>query len=296
MDDYALHTVNTKRGDVAVGAAPYPMPAWLLRGDNVITNSVTDADLRLQEVLSVKLEDLAEQADALAMPRMLVGHFTVSGAVVGSERNIMLGRDVSVPLSALADDRWDYVALGHIHKHQNLTANRDGAPPVVYSGSMERIDFGEEGDPKGFCWVELARGHTQWRFVRVNARPFITLRYDLRTSDNPTQEIIEELSRLDVQGAVVRLIIKLTPETEARLNETAIRRELERKGAFHVAALIKDLEQQARLRLGGSPEGLTPAELLDRYLQSNNVSAERRATLLNAAESIFQRARQRGES
>ncbi len=48
--------------------------------------------------------------------------------------------------------------MGHIHKHQNLTRDREEAPPVIYSGSMERIDFGEEGDPKGFCWVELDRG------------------------------------------------------------------------------------------------------------------------------------------
>ena len=97
----------------------------------------------------------------------------------------MLGRDVQVLPSALADERWDYVALGHIHKHQDLSAGRKGVPPVVYSGSLERIDFGEENDPKGFCWVELERKQTHWKFHRVNARPFVTIRADLRAERRP---------------------------------------------------------------------------------------------------------------
>src|SRR5690606_41822083 len=82
---------------------------------------------------------MAEEADKYDMPRILTAHFTVSGAVIGSERSIMLGRDVAVGLSSVADPRWDYVALGHIHKHQVLTQGRVDTPPVVYSGSIEQI-------------------------------------------------------------------------------------------------------------------------------------------------------------
>ena len=70
----------------------------------------------------------------------------------------MLGHDVAVHLESLIQDPWGYVALGHIHKHHNLTATMPALPPVVYSGSLERIDFGEERERKGFCWVELRRG------------------------------------------------------------------------------------------------------------------------------------------
>ena len=55
---------------------------------------------------------------------------------------------MAVPRGVLADPAWD-VALGHIHKHQSL--NGDAHPPVIYSGSIERIDFGEEHELKG--WV-----------------------------------------------------------------------------------------------------------------------------------------------
>ena len=102
----------------------------------------------------------------------------------------MLGRDVSVSRSTLAAPAWDYVALGHIHRHQVLAGGRPGEPIVVYSGSLERIDFGEEKEAKGFCWVELARGATRMTFVPVHARPFITLRVDLQEADDPTAQAV----------------------------------------------------------------------------------------------------------
>ena len=189
--EFETFVVETKRGEVLIGTAPYPLRARILEDTKTTGLTIAETDARLQEQLVHIMEDLAEQAEAHGeMPRLLTGHFTVGGAVVGSERNIMLGRDVSVPKDSLADSRWDYVALGHIHKHQNMTKGRDDVPAVVYSGSIERIDFGEEGDPKGFCWVELARHDTDWTFVKLEkVRPFVTLRADLRDDAQPTPTV-----------------------------------------------------------------------------------------------------------
>jgi DNA repair protein SbcD/Mre11 len=285
--DYTVRVIETKRGPVAIGTAPYPIRSRVLEYVDTTGMTIAETDSRLQQELTDIIENLSQQADQYDMPRLFTGHFTVSGAVVGSERSIMLGRDVSVGLSSLADPRWDYVALGHVHKHQNLTKGRVGAPPVVYSGSIERIDFGEEGDPKGFAWVELERDTTRWQFVELNSRPFVTLRADLRDSENPTQEIVQQIQQHHLKGAVVRLIIDLTPETEPLLNETVIRDVLRQADVYHVAGIRKEIERVDRARLGGNPEGLTHAQLLDRYLLSKEVYADRREELLNAAQGIF---------
>lgn len=290
-NDYSVRRLETRRGAVIVGAAPYPIRARILEQVPTMGLTIAQTDALLQEKLTDILEELATEADDLAeaenLPRLLTGHFTVSGAVVGSERNIMLGRDVAVLPSSVADPRWDYVALGHIHKHQNLTKGQKGVPPVVYSGSMERIDFGEEGDPKGFCWVELAHDAVQWQFVQLAARPFITLRADLTNSTNPTQEVLHLIDQHKLDGAVVRLFLQLSADSESRLNENAVRDALKRGNAFQVAAIRKELEQVTRMRLGGSPEGLTHAELLARYLSSKEVPPARREELLEVAEAIF---------
>jgi exonuclease SbcD len=292
-DSYEVRQVETRRGPVIIGTAPYPIRSRILEHVPTMGLTIKQTDAILSEQLVEILDDLATEADQLAAqvgegtPRLLTGHFTVSGAVVSSERAIMLGRDVDVPKMSVADPRWDYVALGHIHKHQNLTQGQDDVPPVVYSGSLERIDFGEEGDTKGFCWVDLAHGATSWEFIPAAARPFFTLRLDLRTDTNPTQTVIQELERFALQNAVVRLLLQFSPESEARFNESSVRDALKRAQVFYIAVIRKEIEQPTRARLGASPEGLTHRELLERYLLSKEVEPERRAELMEAAEEIF---------
>ncbi|MFW5748725.1 MAG: metallophosphoesterase family protein [Chloroflexota bacterium] len=287
-DGYEVRQIDTRRGPVAVGSAPYPIRARILEEITTAGMTVGQTDNILQEQLVTILDEMAAEADALGdMPRLLTGHFTIGGALVGSERNIMLGRDVAVPRAILADPRWDYVAMGHIHKHQNLTEGRDDVPPVVYSGSLERIDFGEEGDPKGFCRVDLARGATEWRFVELGARPFVTLRADLRDVDNPTTAVLRKIERHDLKNAVVRVHLEMTQDSQTRLDENAIRDALHRAGTFSIASIHKQIEQPDRARLGASPEGLNNMELLERYLISTSTPQERRDELLDLARQIM---------
>jgi DNA repair protein SbcD/Mre11 len=289
--EYEVKQVETKRGPVAVGTAPYPIRARLMEETAVSGMTISETDAMLQQHLMEILDRMAQEADQYAMPRLLTGHFSVSGATVGSERSIMLGRDIEVLLSSVADPRWDYVALGHVHKHQNMTRNQKGIPPVVYSGSIERIDFGEEGDKKGFCWVELERGNADWQFVELDkCRKFVTLRADLRQSQNPTQEVVQDIKKHALAGAVVRLLLDMTPESEARFNEVTIRDVLKEAGINHLAGIRKQIEQPTRARLGGSPEGLTHSELLERYLLSKEIPEDRRQELMEAAEKIFESA------
>lgn len=287
--DYEVRRLETKRGAVIVGAAPYPLRARLLPNADIRGMTIAEQDEALRRALHGQLRSLSRGADALAAadaPRLLAGHFSVAGARWSSERSVMLGRDVVADLTPLADPIWDYVALGHIHRHQNLTAEREGAPPVVYCGSLERIDFGEEHDVKGFCWVELARENTTWEFVELPARKLLTLRADCRAIDNPTGAVLAEMKRHDLADAVVRLAIKLTPESETLLNDGVIVNELKRAGVFHIAGISKDVDRRARSRLGVSPEGMTAMQLLARYFESRDVDASRREELLRLARAI----------
>lgn len=292
--DYALHRIETKRGPVQVATAPYPIRARLLDERKTRGATIAGLDVLMQQALEAQLRALAEQAAADPAPRVLAGHFSVAGAAYGSERAVMLGRDVMVNLDALADPAgtgepaWDYVALGHIHKHQNLTAGLGGAPPVVYSGGLERMDFGEEGHPKGFCWVELYRKSPRWEFVSFKARPFITVRADARDHSDPTAHILEAVRGHDLQGAIVRVAVRLREGNAHLLRETDIRRALNEAGASHIAAIHKDVERAIRARLGRSPEQLTPEQLLTHYLESKDFAPERIETLLETAQGLFE--------
>ncbi len=274
--------IETRRGPVYLAWLPYPMRNRLLSQEENRGKTLEELEAALKETVSLILRDLAHEAGAHAMPRVLAAHLSVAEAKLGSERSVMLGRDVAVTTSGLADEVWDYVALGHIHKHQALNAG--GRPPVVYSGSLERIDFGEEAEEKGFCWVELKREATQWRFVPVRARPFHTLRVDVRQAEEPTSAVIAALDKTP-DGAVVRVIVRLRSSQQAGLRDRDIHAALPDAASVVV---IREVDTELRARLGNlAPEALSPIELVRAYLEARSVEPDRLSALLAEAAELF---------
>ncbi len=273
-----------------VATAPYPLRSALVSREVVQGKSLVELDALLQHAMIENIQALAEQArQQPTVPAILVGHFSVNEASHGSEQNIMIGRDAAIPRSILADPTWRYVALGHIHKHQSL--NGDMQPPVLYSGSIERIDFGEEHEPKGFVVAEISDGPTTWEFIRGykrHARPFITVEADVREAADPTVALVAAIrSTPDLSEAVVRVQVRLRQEQEALLVEREISKALE--SAYFVAALQKDVERIDRIRIGAvSVEALTPAQLLDKYLEVKGTPEERKKVLLQQGTALIQ--------
>jgi len=275
--------IETKDGPVQIVALPWITRSALLARDEYKNKNLEE----INQLILEKIINIVEGPDGLisqldrAVPTILAAHATVQGAVYGSERSVMLGQEVILPPSLVKNPAFDYVALGHIHKHQILNEE----PPVIYSGSIERIDFGEEREDKGFVVAEVERGRVTWQFVKTDARPFVTIEVDVQ-SDDPTAEILEAIATRQIEDAVVRLIIHTPAEKEPLINEGQIRRTL--AGAFHIAAIVKDVERKVRLRLGDQPiEEMTPRQMLERYFQVKQTPPERTELLLEHAEDIF---------
>ena len=279
--------VQTAHGPVYLAWMPYPSRNRLLVDEEFKGKSLPELEQILRDKVTDYIRELSEQAAAQDAPRIFAGHFTVSGAAFGSERTVMLGSDVAVMKSAVAESAWDYVALGHIHKHQNLTEGEPGLPPVVYAGSLERIDFGEENEAKGFCFAEISRGKTEWEFVRDGARPFHTIRVDVKTEDQPTPAVLDAvaLRKEEIRDAVVRIVISMNADQTALLDERAVQKAAD--SASHLDVQL-EVRQEVRARLGtDGAESLTPLELLARYLRAKAVTEDRVTELLQAAEELI---------
>ncbi|MEA3310161.1 MAG: exonuclease SbcCD subunit D [Chloroflexota bacterium] len=277
-----LLRLETKHGPVQIGALPYPVRQRLLTREQFRRLSQDELDQAVTEIVVGLICELTAQLEP-ELPAILTGHFSVESAHWGSERAIMVGRDVTVPLSALMDPAWDYVALGHIHQHQNL--NPENNPPVVYAGSLERVDFGEEGQSKGFCWVEVQPEETSWRYIKAPARHFQTVRVDVRGSTEPLAEIERAVAQHDLAGAVVRLIVQMTPEQEPYLRDGDLSPLL---ADTFSAQLNRDVDRTVRDRLAGlEPESMLPGELLKRYLLATGKVTDELTPYLDLAGEIF---------
>jgi len=218
---------------------------------------------QLESQITRIIEEFFEKLDP-ALPAVLTSHISVQGASYGNERSVMLGKDLVLTASLVKDKRLDYVALGHIHKAQNL--NPDEQPPVIYPGSIERVDFGEIKDEKTFVIAEIEKGKpTKLRWMKLEGRPFISCSVTVDDPENVQSQIMEAIPAPDViQEAMFRLIITYPRDWEALIDEAAIRRAAETAFEFH---LIRRPLSPARLRLPGDVEiaNLPPGELLSLY-------------------------------
>jgi exonuclease SbcD len=249
---------------------------------------------QVRETLEQRLTDgIEHEANALDpdVPAILTGHVTVNGASVGTERSMMLGQDHVLLVSALNRPQVEYVALGHIHKHQVL---RPDPPMVVYSGSLQRVDFSEEGDEKGFCVVDLdpaaAQGQrmTGFEFHKLAARSFVTVDVSVETQDvDPTATVVRAIARKDITDAVVRVRIALAAESDAHLRETEIRAALE--PAHFIASISREIASERRTRISPSEgEDLQPMQALGLYLVSRKIEGERRDKIMRKAEELIE--------
>lgn len=227
-----------------------------------------DLEARLTELVYRWLE----QADP-SLPVILTAHALVEGAHYGSERTVMLGSEWTLSGALVRDGRLDYVALGHIHKAQNL--NENAHPPVVYSGSIERVDFGEAEEKKFFVIAEVERGRTRliWREL-THIRPFVDCRVTLTSAENVTDAIQSALPPLDsLEGAIVRLTVEYPREWESLLDEAALRTRLAHAFEFH---LVKRPHRENRIRLPADHmvAELSPLELLEQFWRASHMDED----------------------
>jgi DNA repair protein SbcD/Mre11 len=282
------HVLETRAGPLQVIALPWVTRHNLLTREELRLASILEVETMLVDRIDRFLSQAAEDLDP-DVPAVLTVHGTIAGATLGSEQSIMLGRDMVLPKSVVSLPGVDYVALGHIHKHQTLGEH----PPVVYPGSIERIDFGEEREDKGCVLVELAKGAARWRFHKLAARPFVTVAVDVRDVPDPQARVEAALAKRSLRDAVVRVRIEARPEQAGLVRTEELRRQIEEAGAFSVAAVALEVERTVRSRLsqGGGDilEGLTPRRALELYLRAKTppLPEERIAALLGAADELF---------
>ena len=129
-----LIDIDTKSGPIQIACLPWLHRSRLLTQGPYHNLSQEEVVEKLQDLGALLIENLVTQIKP-DIPAVLVGHLAAADATLsGSEQTAIIGRDPVFLTSTLANPAFDYVALGHIHKFQDLNPNAQ--PPVVYSGSI----------------------------------------------------------------------------------------------------------------------------------------------------------------
>lgn len=248
---------------VQVIALPWVSRSSMMANQNLSGIEPAEVYRNLEERLSELVHLWLDSVDP-ALPVILASHTSVQGAVYGGERTVMLGNDLVLPGSLVRDPRVDYVALGHIHKAQNL--DEGGHHPVIYPGSIERVDFGEAADDKYFVLADVQKdGKTGVSWRKLAGRRYIDRYVRLVTAEDFTTLLPKALPPEDqLRDSIARLVIEYPFDLEGLLDEAALHQQANACLEFH---LVRKPQRETRLRLPHDQtiSSLTPLDLLEKY-------------------------------
>lgn len=266
-------------------ALPWIFRSGLMASQQEAGITAETANEEIEKRISDVVHNWMNELDPV-LPTIMTAHASIQGALYGNERTVMLGKDLVLPGALVKDTRLDYTALGHIHKFQDL--NPGAHPPVIYPGSIERVDFGEAADDKFFVIAKIEKGNTTYKAHKLSGRRFIDLAVKIKTSDNLMEKILAMLPAEDqLADAMLRLVIEYPRETEVFLDEAALREKCTSAFEFH---LVRRPQEEARSRFSPdeSVANLTPIELLGRYWQTVKLDPGNTQPLQALAASIIQ--------
>jgi exonuclease SbcD len=283
-DRLETHRLETRNGAIQVVTLPWLTRSTLLTRPETEGLSLAEVNHLLSDRLRVALEGEIRRLDP-EIPTVLLAHLMTDNARFGAERFLAVSKGFTIPLSILIRSQFDYVALGHVHRHQNLNPNND--PPIVYPGSIERVDFSEEKEDKGFVLVELERDRCEWEFCPLPVRSFRTIKVDVSDADDPQTTLLDAIEKYDIRDVVVRLTYKITPDRLDRIENTTLHRALQDAHSYTIQPELVSQLSRPRMPELGVGRSIDPMDALSAYLDNRDDLKEIRRDMIEAARTML---------
>jgi exonuclease SbcD len=156
----------------------------------------------------------------LGMKNVLVTHGLVSGVQLHGRKREPGEEEVS---DSLLDEELDYIALGHYHVYDKVRHN------AWYSGSTERMGFGDEDVDPGYALVELGSASgAEVTHIPIEARPMKTLAAvdgEGRDAREIADIVLDRAERFSTPETITRIELRETLRHVRREVEAIVRRE-----------------------------------------------------------------------
>jgi DNA repair protein SbcD/Mre11 len=281
-DRLQTHTLQTRNGAIQIITLPWLTRSTLLTRPETEGLSLVEVNQLLIDRLRIALEGEIRRLDP-NLPTVLLAHLMADNARLGAERFLAVGKGFTVPLSLLTRPCFDYVALGHVHRHQVLSEQ----PYVVYPGSIERVDFSEESEEKGFVMVELEPSNTRMEFCPLPVRKFCTIRVDLSKATDPQAKLLKAIAAESIQDAIVRLIYQLRSEQIEQVDNTILQQVLAPAHTYNIHAELVSQLARPRLPELGTGHNLEPIDALKSYIHNQPHLSDIALDMVNVAQALL---------
>jgi exonuclease SbcD len=259
---------------------PYLRPRDIIQSQ--LGEQIDEKQLKLQQAIHDYYQQLYNEAKKQAatqfqqpdLPILMTGHLTTVGAkMTESVRDIYIGNLTAFPSQQFPPA--DYIALGHIHKHQRI-GNNDN---IRYSGSPIALSFDEINQQKQVIEIEIEQSTITTKTLEVpRFQPLLALKIAATDIDTSLAPLIDQA--IDTQQANQSLPLWLSLEVNlgeqfSQLNEKVNQALAERPVELLQLRVTKSkvhnetfVQQQQQL------QQLTVEEVFQAKLDSTEITAQ----------------------
>jgi len=273
--------LETKNGPIQIVGIPWPTRNTLALNTQENNREITK---QITTKVGILIKSLADECNP-EIPTILAGHLTVStGIFSGSEKRAVYGTDPILLPSQLSIKPFDYIALGHLHRYQILNKK----PLMLYSGSVERLDFGERKEEKGFCLVEIEeKGKISHKFIKIPTRPFKQIEIKLNEQENQTEQIIRTIEKEKINNAIIKIIYHVPTNKDDYVDLKAIQRACTK--AHYLVGIFPIKKIITRERRTAAQLDMNLESLLHEYFKQKPQWTEKADYLINKIKKVMQK-------
>jgi DNA repair protein SbcD/Mre11 len=285
--------LETKNGPIQIVGIPWPTRQNLINKEEHHLKNSREITNYISKKVAQIVSSLASTLDQ-EIPSILAGHLSVSsGMFSGSEKCSILGNDPVLLPSQIALKPFDYIALGHLHRHQVL--NKNSYPKIVYSGSTERIDFGERQEEKGFCKV-IIDTKKSWgnskrclhEFIKLHSRQMIQIDIKLERGNDQTDQIIQEINKRDIENSILKIIYHVPIGAQNLVEVCKVQRACSK--AHYIASITPIIPTNRNPQRVKVQSSMKFEEIVAKFLDSKeNIDNKRKKNLQDKAHELYEK-------
>ncbi len=208
--------------------------------------------------------------------KILFGHYYLEGAKLRETQSPEILPGEFSFTRDMIPDALNLAVFGHVHLHQVMGS----APELVYTGAIERIDWGEREDEKGFVVIS-PQNERLWEFKELPIRDMVKISLEISADEDATKKILDAIPD-EVAEKMFRLEISLDEGMRERISEALISEKL--KGAFYYDVRWKERTSE---KLGYMEFTMNPYQLLRTFLVTNYSEHPKYEQILKEGENVL---------
>lgn len=220
---------------------------------------------------------------------ILVGHLMLEEDTINVGPDEFSLSELMIPLEVFDD--LDIVIMGHVHKPGVVSKKK---PVILYSGSMEKVSFGERDHDKSTIVIDTDTMEVE--IVSTEVRDLYNITLDYSGYSKPLKSgvmkrLIADINLFDIKNKIEDSITKVSVKVKDvdlyYIKQNEIKNLINGKGVHNCSGIYITAVNSRQLRNSKINESLESKRAITSFINSLNESKEMKQRLLTGAKQVI---------